>query len=403
MQPPSRPHLLPKRPSRPRQHPPLPKPSTTPVIVLCHRAVAVRDRTSWRAAMKIVLRAGNRNEGEQRRRVSDHPPNHENRQGSRWCYPRIAKSSYGRVDVWRCHREFDSIDELELRACGPVESGPTVQESSVVREVNWIGKGKEEDKDIGVIGEMKTETMEMIFGRLSLAAVHVATLVATLFESEPDVKSAIVTAKELGRQRRQRPSLPTLPRGARILVSSILFITINEWPVSKTPPAAASEISSSNQTLRGAKWSRRATAGATVATGGLRESSLKLSTSASNETREGARKHDETSSVPLAVDTPNQDGNVLRERAVLAGMPGGTSRGLDAGGASVEIRRRPQGHRVARARLQATLDARGGLRTPSPHEGTLVDRGARAPRSRPRSRADIRVVEGASQPDRVIG
>ncbi|EJK62674.1 hypothetical protein THAOC_16704, partial [Thalassiosira oceanica] len=130
--------------------------------------------------------------------------------------------------------------------------------------------------------------MEMIFGRLSLAAVHVATLVATLFESEPDVKSVIVTAKELGRQRRQRPSLPTLPRGARILVSSILFITINEWPVSKTPPAA-SDITSSNQTLRGAKWSRRATAGATVAIGGLRESSLKLSTnmdakSASNET-----------------------------------------------------------------------------------------------------------------------
>ncbi|EJK61642.1 hypothetical protein THAOC_17832 [Thalassiosira oceanica] len=40
-----------------------------------------------------LLRAGNRNEGEQRRRVSDHPPRRENRQGLRWCYPRIAKSN----------------------------------------------------------------------------------------------------------------------------------------------------------------------------------------------------------------------------------------------------------------------------------------------------------------------
>lgn len=172
---------------------------------------------------------------------------------------------------------------------------------------------------------MTTETMEMIFGRLSLAAVHVATLVATLFESEPDVKSVIVTAKELGRQRRQRPSLPTLPRGARILVSSILFITINEWPVSKTPPAA-SDITSSNQTLRGAKWSRRATAGATVAIGGLRESSLKLSTnmdakSASNETEKVRASTTRPPPYPWQWIHPTKTGTSFANALYLLGCP----------------------------------------------------------------------------------
>ncbi|EJK60237.1 hypothetical protein THAOC_19448, partial [Thalassiosira oceanica] len=104
----------------------------------------------------------------------------------------------------------------------------------------WIRRGKRgKTKTL----EMTTETLEMISSRLSEAAAdHVATpRVTTLFEREPNVKSINITTKKLGRQRRRRR--PSLPKGVRVLVSSILFIYINELRVLKTFPKRNSVIS----------------------------------------------------------------------------------------------------------------------------------------------------------------